>query len=171
MAFLYLVIGIPGSGKTTWIKNNFDNRIKERKVVYVSRDEIRFSLLKDGENYFEHEPEVLDIFYSKINEALEDNKSVVVDQTSLTPQSRKKLINHLNFENLKEEPKLIGYFFNIPINICIKRNEKRDGRRRVPEQKINYMNSILVPPSYGEGFDKIYLINKDNEIALLGQYC
>ena len=38
---LILMVGCPGSGKSTWLKNN-----KQEDAVVVSRDEIRFKILK-----------------------------------------------------------------------------------------------------------------------------
>ena len=48
---LYLMSGIPASGKSTYA-----HKLAEKTgAVYISRDEIRFSLLKDEEDYFTHE--------------------------------------------------------------------------------------------------------------------
>ena len=44
------MVGAPGAGKSTFIKNNKDKLCGS--VNIVSRDEIRFSLLKDGDEYF-----------------------------------------------------------------------------------------------------------------------
>ena len=52
MKKLYLMIGIPGSGKSTWARNRKDG-------IIVSRDAIRCSFLKDGENYFSKEDLVI----------------------------------------------------------------------------------------------------------------
>ena len=46
------MVGCPGSGKSTWAKKHLPD------TYYVSRDEVRFSLLQDGEDYFSHEKEV-----------------------------------------------------------------------------------------------------------------
>lgn len=85
MANLYLMCGIPGSGKSTFLKN----KIRNNNSVIISRDAIRFSIVKPNEEYFSHEDEVLEIFWNQINEALAANKTVYVDQTSLTPRARK----------------------------------------------------------------------------------
>ena len=46
------MVGIPGSGKSTWAKARCKNN---PHAAYISRDEIRFSLLKDEEEYFAKE--------------------------------------------------------------------------------------------------------------------
>lgn len=46
MATLYVICGIPGSGKSTWIKNHTSSEI------LVSRDAIRFDMVKEDEPYF-----------------------------------------------------------------------------------------------------------------------
>ena len=63
----YIMSGVPGCGKSTWARKFAS---ENDNVVHISRDEIRFSLLKDGEDYFAHEDDVITIFYAKINEAL-----------------------------------------------------------------------------------------------------
>lgn len=91
MANLILVGGLPGSGKSTYLsqfKHNMNCRV-------ISRDEIRFSLLQDGEAYFSHEEDVCKIMWTQINESLTANKNTYVDQTSLTPDSRSYLLKHI----------------------------------------------------------------------------
>ena len=61
MATLYVLCGIPGSGKSHFCKNHKDD------AVHVSRDAIRFALLEDDDDYFAHEDEVYEIFWEKIN--------------------------------------------------------------------------------------------------------
>ena len=48
---VWILSGVPGSGKTTWVKE----QIAKRGGVHCSRDEVRFAMLKDGEDYFAHE--------------------------------------------------------------------------------------------------------------------
>ena len=51
---LYILSGCPASGKSTFGKK----MSKITGIPIVSRDEIRFSLLKDDEDYFSHEEDV-----------------------------------------------------------------------------------------------------------------
>ena len=52
MPTLYVMSGMPGSGKTHYCKEH------KNDGIHVSRDAIRFALLEDGDNYFAHENEV-----------------------------------------------------------------------------------------------------------------
>ena len=70
MANLYLMCGVPGAGKSTFIKK----RTRLDHAVVVSRDAIRFSIVKPDEEYFSHEDEVVKIFWEQINKALAENK-------------------------------------------------------------------------------------------------
>ena len=65
MSKLILMCGVPGSGKSTYLKVH-EPWFNESHVI-VSRDEIRFSLLQEGEEYFSHEKEVWNIFVNKIS--------------------------------------------------------------------------------------------------------
>lgn len=147
MADLYLMVGIPGSGKSTFIKEHMN-----KNFVRVSRDEIRFSLLSENDNYFSKEFEVLKIFYKTINKNLAEGKTVVVDQTSLNPEARRKLLNQIK-ENYN---KLFAIYMDTPLETCIKRNNKREGRECVPVYAIKNMYKKLKPPSLNEGFYRIY---------------
>ena len=46
---LWLMCGAPGSGKSWFAKNILKT---DDTWQYISRDEIRFSLIKEGEDYF-----------------------------------------------------------------------------------------------------------------------
>ena len=58
---LYVMIGCPGSGKSTYAKKHFPH------ALYVSRDEIRFNLIAENEEYFSKEDEVFTEFINAIN--------------------------------------------------------------------------------------------------------
>lgn len=159
MANLTLVCGLPGSGKSTFL-SKFEHN-KNCKII--SRDKIRFSLLQEGESYFSHEEEVCKILWDKINESLAADKNTYVDQTSLTPDSRSYLLKHITTHY--ELCNII--WFNIPINICLERNENRNGTKAyVPRGVIRRMAAQMIPPSYKETFDNIFIYDENNELTL-----
>ena len=143
---LYIMIGIPGSGKSYMAKHVL---MRGPGWRYISRDEIRFSYLEEDENYFAHEDEVFDIFVYKIREALRDPdiNNVIADATHLHWPSRRKLLTNLhqegiNFKDLYIIPTMIDCSFEIAGG----RNAARPGRERVPEKVLENMYMHMTDP-------------------------
>lgn len=130
---VWLLSGVPGSGKTTWVKE----QIAKKGGVHCSRDEIRFSLLKEGEDYFAHENEVVALWLEKVTNAINNPevKDVYIDATHLTEKARQKTISALP----KGEYFITTVFFDVPLEICIERNDNRKGRALVPHSVIRSM--------------------------------
>lgn len=158
---LFLLCGTPGAGKSTWIRNQNSKTLGNH--VTVSRDAIRFEMLKDGEDYFAHETEVFNTFCAKIQEAIDSDEidSVFADATHLNEKSRNKTLDKLSLENVNIYP----VDFNLPVEICLAQNENRkdDGRAYVPRSVIRRMNSQYVPPRDGEKYEYTRVIHIGGE--------
>lgn len=144
---LYIGIGVPGAGKSTYFKTftRFN-----KPVPVVSRDEIRFSIVSETEPYFSKEDEVVKKFIAQINTALK-HTDVVADATHLTQKARKTLLSKITTEH-----STVAVYFNVPLEVCLERNVKRKGTRSyVPESVIKEMHSKLQEPNFDEGFDQI----------------
>lgn len=142
---LYVAVGIPGSGKSYYIKN----KIKTATQKWVSRDQIRFSLVKEDEPYFAHENQVFLKFCQEIQNAINDKNisEIYADATHLNRRSRKKLFRALNLTPIH---KIIILYFDTPIETALSRNEKREGRTNVPESAVRDMYSRLELPQLDE---------------------
>lgn len=126
---LYLLCGIPGSGKSTW------GRAKAKSLggTYISRDEIRFSLLQEDEDYFSKEAETVETFRYRIQEAIDNgNEIIIVDATHNNERSRNALLDSLRLGGVS----LVAVDFNLPLEICLAQNAMRSGRSRVPEDVV-----------------------------------
>lgn len=155
MRELFIICGIPGSGKSTFLRNY----VKESSSVVLSRDAIRFSLLKEDSDYFEYEPIVEQMFYNGITKALQLGYDVFADQSSISSAARKKLLSRVC-----SYKKVNAIYVKTPLEICIKRNKFRIGRAKVPNDVIVDMYNHFSPPTFKEGFDSIQIYDsiKDN---------
>lgn len=154
---LYLMCGIPGSGKSTYLKTRFSQSSR-----VISRDEIRFSMVKEDEEYFSKEKAVYAEFIRQIKEALETNTEVFADATHLNETSRAKTLRSLG-KSLKDvEVNVI--WVRVPVEVAIQQNENRKGTRSyVPKSVIRRMHSQVTPPTKEEGFDHIYVFENGKE--------
>lgn len=145
---LYMLCGIPASGKTTWANVFIASReIYNIDIHYVSRDEIRFTILKDGEDYFAHEDEVFNKFVDTIYATLADGFDVIADATHLNKKSRTKLINAID-KCGEIEYNIIFVWFHASFIVCSDRNAKREGRARVPlETMYSMWHHFSIPSS------------------------
>ena len=146
---LYLVIGLPGSGKSTYIKEHF------KDSFIISRDEIRLELKGESSKYFENEKEVFNEFVYRIQIALDkDDKNVIADATHINQRSRNKLLNKLKLQDVK----IHILFINTPLEKCLERNHNRDESERVPDKFIFDIYKRLELPSHNEKYKYLSII-------------
>ncbi|QUC65525.1 AAA family ATPase [Nitrosopumilus sp. K4] len=129
-----LMIGVALSGKSTYVKANFEHELV--RLSYFDNDR------KKEMKYVE--------------DCLKNGKSVVIDDTNLTVEIRKR---HLDLAK-KYDAKTIGIFMNTSVNIL----EQRQKRRRDPFPLAVIYKQIkeLQTPTIDEGFDKL-IVKKDYE--------
>ena len=147
MATLYILCGPSGCGKSTWAYKYMYEHI-DKDIRYISRDEIRYSMLKDGEDYFSHEKEVFKKFVGTIRQTLIDGFDCIADATHLNEFSRRKLTQAIDM--LYTDYQIVYVDFGANADICIERNKNREGRENVPETVIRNMCRSFRAPSLEE---------------------
>lgn len=143
---LICLVGIPGSGKTTYA----EKYIKEHGGLHLSSDLIRKELYGD-ESTQGNPSEVFALMQDRAIEALNNGTSVVYDATNITRKDRSYIINLC--------PKFVQIEAHIiwaPIETCIERDAARE--RTVGTAVIDKMLKRFQPPFYDEGFDYIKLV-------------
>ena len=151
---VFLLSGPPGCGKSTWVRNHM-----LPSDEWISRDNVRFSIVREDEEYFSHEDDVFDTFINYINQTLEDPKveNVYIDATHINPRSRRKPLSSARLKNISE---LNCVYFKIPFETCLKRNAERTGRAFVPESAIKNMYDAYIYPTKQEKFTHIYEVDE-----------
>jgi len=144
MPILYILCGPSGCGKSTWAKN--DTRMKH--CAHVSRDEIRYSIVKDDEDYFSHEKEVFRRFISEIVKNMKMGFDTIADATHLNEFSRRKLTQAIDM--YISDYNIIYVTFDINADTCVSRNTHREGRANVPENIIRNMCRDFRAPTKDE---------------------
>lgn len=155
MAKLNILIGIPGSGKTTFVKEF----IKKNNCILVSTDLVRASNLGISEDL------VWPTVYHSIGTNLAKGNDVVFDATSISPRVRDRLKD--NIKEYCEEYELDGYYFPTYYKICIDRIDKRnkiEGELFLPLEVVASYGSKVIPPTYFENFDNVYYVSNKPEL-------
>ena len=152
---LYVMIGVPGSGKSTFITSKLNN------VNVVSRDAIRFSMITEKDDYFEKENEVWNEFIKQLKKSLKENPITVADATHLSVKSRAKLFRALG-SSLKDVL-LTAIYVKAPVETCIERNNKREGLAFVPTSVIRRMSVQIEEPIAEEGWDSVIIYDSKKE--------
>ena len=83
MSKMYLTIGIPGSGKSTYIKKH----LKENEII-ISKDDIKYKKYGNKGFLYSKEEEIYQEILSQINQAIEENKDFYIDQTFLSKKTK-----------------------------------------------------------------------------------
>lgn len=157
MKELILMMGVPGSGKSTYARN-----VLRYGDIYISRDEIRYSMLTDEDDYFAKENEVIETFIQYIDEALAETQhqgKVYADATHLSPKGRAQVL-----KQLKNKNKVSVIYLDIPLNVILKRNAQREGRALVPENIVRRMYNSIILPTRAEGIEKLIIIDENQEV-------
>jgi len=132
----YLMVGLPGSGKSTWIINNLTN-----DIPVISRDIIRYKLGftkgADHKAVLSKDKEEMVTSYEEtmIHNYLGMGKDIVIDDIN-TGKYRKNMIKFLR-DNGAE---VIGVRMNTSLDTCIKR---RDGQ--ISADVMHNINKRMIP--------------------------
>ena len=155
---IWLMIGAPGSGKSTAAKTIF----VASDSIYISRDAIRFAKLQPEEQYFAHEDEVFDEFISDIQDAINNEEyCIIADASHLTQKARLMVLSRLVLPTKDYvEYRINAVVIETPLDICIHRNAQRTGRAYVPPTAITRMYKSYEDP-VNDKFKFNYIIYYD----------
>jgi predicted kinase len=135
-----LLVGLPGSGKSTWAAN---------KKGVISSDAVRELLADDPTDQTIHR-RVFAMMRALLRQRLELKRPITyIDATSLTLKDRRPWIRIARRHRATIEARI----FATPLAECQRRNALRG--RIVPPEAISAMNERCVLPSKKEGFARV----------------
>ena len=151
----YQLIGVPGAGKSTWIKD----QIWALGLTVVSTDAFVEDYARaQGKTYTEvftdYMPTAVDLMAEQVVRARELGHTVIWDQTSTTISSRAKKFRMLpNYDH-------IAVVFRTPEHTeLMRRLESRwDAGKIIPEHVIASMIASWEEPTEEEGFMEIWYV-------------
>ena len=138
---IVIAVGLPGSGKSTYLAR--------LGVNAISSDEVR-RLMADDRHDQSMNARIFSVMRHLICQRIAAGRPVTyVDATHLTRWERKPYVKMMQRNGCILE----ALFFDVPVEICLARNQERE--RVVPEAAIRKMAQQMSPPSKDEGFAEI----------------
>ena len=161
---LKILIGISGSGKSTWAENYV--RIHPEYHI-VSTDQMRKTLL-GSESDQSNGAMIFRNCYEQIRQHLMNNEDVIFDATNLTRKARKEVMSKVSDLPVKFD----AVYFDMPLSKCILNQEERS--RKVPKEVIEKQFNKLTAPDSDEGWDDIFYpysyYDDDSTCVICGAY-
>lgn len=166
----YVLCGLPASGKSTWIENDFRNfwypdedlNISWKDFVILSTDNIIDEYAKSvGKTYDEVFNDYIKIaekiFLSRFDEAVKEGKNIIVDRTHLNVNSRAKTLSKFNSNYV-----VTAIAFKTPDFKEHKRRLDNRPGKTIPDHVMTAMTKNASLPSIDEGFTFVFWSNGED---------
>ncbi len=131
-----ILIGIPGSGKSTFYLQRFFNshiRINLDMLRTRHRERLIFQACIDARQQF------------------------VIDNTNATQAERRRFIVPARAAGFRAS----GFYFSSRVEDALQRNRLRQGSARIPDLGVMGIAGRLELPSLAEGFDELWYVRLD----------
>jgi len=147
-----VLVGLPGSGKSTWLQR--------QGIVGISSDCIRQLLADDATNQTIHARVFLTMRYLLRHRLAIGRPVTYIDATHLTLEERLPYIQIGKWYGCDVE----AVYFDVPLAVCRERNLRRS--RVVPDEALARMAAKRVAPQVAEGFVKVTLVTDSHSSAI-----
>lgn len=142
MTIIYIISGIPGSGKTT-LTRQLAEQYNATVHSYDALPGANINISMDGS--------VKQAWLQEIREDLQSDKNVICDGLNLTVAERKELL--AQFADIP--CKKVLYVKIVPLETCLQRNREREAR--LPDFVVEQSAQRMEAPAKDECWDEIYV--------------
>jgi predicted kinase len=140
-----ILIGLPGAGKTTFYTQRLSGT-----HLHISKDQFPRSA-RDKQSRQD----------AAIRAALDEGRSIAIDNTNVSAAERADIITLAKARSAR----IVGVFILASTREAIGRNERRQGREKVPKVAIFTKAKRFEPPQMVEGFDELHAYRVSGEGA------
>lgn len=133
-----ILVGIQGSGKTTFYRERFFNT-----HVRISLDMLRTR----------HREQVL------FRACLGAKQPFVIDNTNPLPSDRARYVGDARAAGFR----VVAYYFETSLQDAMRRNSQRRGKEKIPPVALAGTLKKLQPPTLLEGFNEVYTVTISSE--------
>jgi predicted kinase len=147
----YQLIGVSGSGKTTWVSNQYwiEDCVLVSTDMFVEKFARRLGCTY-SEVFTIAMPRAIRLMMKRVRRAEKEGKDIVWDQTSTTMLSRKRKFNSLpTYDH-------IAVIFKTPNPSELARRLYNRPGKHIPKKVINSMIRNWEDPLLAEGFKEIW---------------
>jgi predicted kinase len=156
---VYMLVGVPASGKSTWTCCLMDDYVNESVFLYSTDEYIQGAADAEGKTYN-------DVFQSTIkeatacmNESLAEatfaGMDIFWDQTNLSAKARMGKLS-----KIPKDYRKVAVVFPIPEAEELQRRLDSRPGKTIPSHVMESMIGNYVPPTRDEGFDEIIEIKE-----------
>lgn len=156
---IVVLVGIPGSGKSTWVRQQMA-RYPEKNYVVISLDDIieelgaAAGIQNYGIAFYKFIGQATSMMKAKAQQAFADRRNIIWDQTSLTEKKRRSILNQAR-----------GYRAEAVVWSLTDEEWKRRFNKRkaevgkdIPQNILDNMAKSFTMPNKTEGFEKVTVI-------------
>ena len=146
-----MLVGISGSGKTTYAKHFVDTKAQEgEEIVILSSDDIREELYGDAS--IQRDPsKVFELMNQRTFDEIKAGRSVIYDATNLISTRRAEMVEQVR--KIVPDCLCVCIYCDTLVEICVARQKERE--RKVPTHVIRRQDRQFQEITYAEGWDLI----------------
>lgn len=153
MPKLYMLVGVPGAGKSTWVSN----QSWAKDCAYISTDHhVDAHAVSVGKTYSEvfegFMPKAIKLMANDVVCARKEGKDIIWDQTSTGKNARARKFNML------PEYETIAVVFPTPEKEELDRRLASRPGKNIPAHVMKQMINNFSMPSKEEGFKEIWIV-------------